>query len=97
MPSNETKRSRKRYNAWLKKRKEQNWSKMSYYDKVQVGDLVKDALNDQPDSSLSGLVIATIDTVDYFVEWGDTLVLWNGKSEPIWENCESLEVISESR
>ena len=97
MASNETKRSRKRYDAYLKKREEQNWSKMSYYDKVRVGDLVKDAGAAHAGSSLSGLVIATIDTVDYFVEWGDTLVLWNGKSEPIWENCESLEVISESR
>jgi len=70
---------------------------MSYYDKVRVGDIVGPTIYTVEDSKLYGLVIATADTVDYFVEWGDTLVLWNGKSKPIWEDCGSLEVVSENR
>ena len=62
MPSNETRRSRKRWLEYQTKREEQNWSKMSYYGKVDVGDLVKDAGAAHAGSSLSGLVIATIDT-----------------------------------
>ena len=94
MASAATKRLRNKRTAYLKKREEQGWSKMSYYDKVHVGDIVEQTRWGKSVGKF-GLVVATADTVDYDVEWGDTLVLWRGSTEPIWDLCGALEVISE--
>ena len=97
MPSEGTKRSRKRWLEYQKRREAHNWTKMSYYDKVRVGDLVESVkVNGAPYAiSVSGLVIATADTVEQSPEWGDTHVLWHGHDKPSWEDCGALEVISE--
>ena len=97
MASEAMKKSRKKALEYLKKREEQNWSRMSYYDKVRVGDLVESVkVNGAPYAvSVSGLVIATADTVEQPPEWGDTHVLWHGEDKPSWEDCGALEVVSE--
>ena len=97
MPSEGMKRSRKRWLEYQKRREAHNWTKMSYYDKVRVGDLVESVkVNGAPYAvSVSGLVIATADTVEQPPEWGDTHVLWHGADKPAWEDCGALEVISE--
>ena len=97
MPSEAMKRSRKKWLEYQKRREEQNWTRMSYYDKVHVGDLVESVkVNGAPYAiSVSGLVIATADTVEQPPEWGDTHVLWHGNHEPVWEDCGALEVTSE--
>tara|TARA_Y100000296_G_C4985146_1_gene162631 strand:+ start:171 stop:458 length:288 start_codon:yes stop_codon:yes gene_type:complete len=87
------KRRRNKWRDYLKKREEQNWSKMSYYDKVHPGDLVEATEWDKGTGKF-GLVVATADTVDYSVAWGDTHVLWSGQSEPTWELSGGLEVVS---
>ena len=96
MPSAALKRRRRKWREYQKKRVEQNWSKMSYYDKVHPGDLVEATEWDKGTGKF-GLVVATADTVNHSVEWGDTHVLWNGQAEPTWEHSGALEVISESR
>jgi len=96
MPSDAMKRSRKRWLEYQTKREAHNWTKMSYYDKVRVGDIVEaEHPNVSEPRRLQGLVIATADTVEQPPEWGDTHVLWNGNDKPSWEGCGSLEVISE--
>ena len=97
MPSEAMKRSRKRWLEYQKKREAHNWPRMSYYDKVRVGDLVESVkVNGAPYAvSVSGLVIATADTVEQPPEWGDTHVLWHGNDKPSWEDCGALEVVSE--
>jgi hypothetical protein len=97
MPSNGLKRSQKRWREYQKRRQEQNWSHMAYYDKVHVGDMVEPTIYTVGDNKLHGLVIATADTVEHPPEWGDTYVLWSGSHEPAWEDCGALEVISEIR
>jgi len=94
MASEAMKRSRKKALEYLKKREEQNWSKMSYYDKVHVGDMVEGQENGEGNGAF-GLVVATADTVDEYIEWGDTHVLWNGHTTPMWELSGALEVVSE--
>ena len=94
MATSPMKRRRNKWRAYLKKREEQGWSKMSYYDKVRVGDMVEGQENGEGNGAF-GLVVATADTVDEEVEWGDTHVLWNGHTEPTWEHCGALEVVSE--
>ena len=97
MPSEGLKRSRKKWLEYQKRREAHNWTKMSYYDKIRVGDLVESVKdNGAPYAvSVSGLVIATADTVEQPPEWGETHVLWHGKDKPSWEDCGALEVISE--
>ncbi len=100
MPSGAMKRSRKKRLEYQKRREAQNWTRMSYYDKVHVGDLVTStheypAYISSSGNPLSGLVIATADTVEQPPEWGDTYVLWSDAYEPVWEDCGALEVISE--
>ena len=97
MPSEGLKRSRKKWLEYPNGREAHNWTKMSYYDKVRVGDLVESVkVNGAPYAvSVSGLVIATADTVEQPPGWGDTYVLWHGKDKPSWEDCGTLEVISE--
>ena len=92
MPSEGMKRSRKRWLEYQKRREAHNWTKMSYYDKVRVGDLVGCTVGGTPQR---GLVIATADTVEHPPEWGDTYVLWNGSHKSVWEDCGALEVVSE--
>ena len=92
MPSGAMKRSRKKWLEYQKRREAHNWTRMSYYDKVHVGDLVGCTLGY---TSLRGIVIATADTVEQPPEWGDTHVLWHGSHEPVWEDCGALEVVSE--
>ena len=89
-----TKRRRKKWLEYQKLREKQGWSKMSYYDKVHVGDMVEGQENGEG-NGVFGLVVATVDTVDEEIEWGDTHVLWNGHTEPTWEHCGALEVVSE--
>jgi len=95
MPSGAMKRSREKWLEYQKRREAHNWTKMSYFDKVRVGDMVE-ALSAEG-NKIQGLVVATIDTVGPAFEpaWGDTHVLWNGNDKPSWEGCGSLEVISE--
>jgi len=94
MPSERMKRQRKKHRDYLKRREEQGWSKMSYYDKVHVGDMVE-ATEWGKSVGKFGLVVATADTVEYHDGGGDTHVLWNGHVEPTWEHCGALEVVSE--
>jgi len=94
MASEAMKRSRKKAVEYLKRREEQGWSKMSYYDKVHVGDMVE-ATEWGKSVGKFGLVVATADTVDFPVEWGDTHVLWHGYTDPTWELSGALEVVSE--
>ena len=94
MVSEAMKRSRKKVLEYYKRREETNWTKMSYYDKVHVGDMVE-ATEWEKGTGKFGLVVATADTVDHPVEWGDTHVLWNGSSEPTWELSGALKVVSE--
>jgi hypothetical protein len=91
MPSEGHRRSRKRWLEYQERRESENWSKMSYYDKVHVGDLVRDFGNNR------GVVVATADTVerDQEPQWGDTHVLWAGRDAPTWEDCGVLEVVNE--
>lgn len=95
MPSGAMKRSRKKWLEYQKRREAHNWTRMSYYDKVHVGDLVEPTIYTVGDNKLQGLVIATADTVEHPPEWGDTHVLWNGSHESVWEDCGALEVVSE--
>jgi len=96
MTSNGLKRSQKRWREYQKRRQEQNWSRMAYYDKVRVGDMVEaEHPNVLVERKIYGLVVATADTVEHSPEWGDTHVLWHGEDEPTWEDCGALEVISE--
>ena len=96
MPSEAMKRSRKKWLEYQKKREEQNWSRMSYYDKVRVGDIVEaEHPNVGEGRKIHGLVVATADTVENPPEWGDTHVLWHGEDKPSWEDCGALEVTSE--
>jgi len=94
MASEAMKKSRKKALEYLKKREEQNWTKMSYYDKVHVGDMVEATEWDKGTGKF-GLVVATADTIDYDAEWGDTHVLWHGHTDPTWELSGALEVVSE--
>ena len=95
MPSGAMKRSRKRWLEYQTRRESHNWTRMSYYDKVHVGDIVEPSIYTVGDNKLQGLVIATPDTVEHPPEWGDTHVLWNGSHESVWEDCGALEVVSE--
>ena len=96
MPSEGMKRSRKRWLEYQKRREAHNWTRMSYYDKVRVGDIVEaEHPNVSVGRKIHGLVVATADTVESPPEWGDTHVLWHGESEPSWEDCGVLEVVSE--
>ena len=96
MPSGAMKRSREKWLEYQKRREAHNWTKMSYFDKVRVGDMVIAVTDGTPYAvSVSGLVIATADTVEQPPEWGDTHVLWHGEDKPSWEDCGGLEVISE--
>ena len=86
-----------------RKRRQKRWreyqkslptrTKMSYYDRVRIGDLVthKNGLGDV----FYGLVVATADTVEWCPPSTDTLGKWNGGGEAMWENCALLEVINE--
>ena len=96
MPSEAMKRSRKRWLEYQTKREAHNWTRMSYYDKVRVGDIVEaEHPNVSDPRKIQGLVIATADTVEHPPEWGDTHVLWHGADKPTWEDCGVLEVVSE--
>ncbi len=94
MVSAATRRRRKKWLEYQKRREATSWSKMSYYDKVHIGDVVEATEWDKGTGKF-GLVVATADTVDHPVEWGDTHVLWYGTSTPSWELSGALEVVSE--
>ena len=70
-------------------------TKMSYYDKVRIGDLVSH--KDGAGEVFYGLVVSTADTVEWCPPSTDTLVKWNDEEEELWENCALLEVINEGR
>ena len=97
MPSKATIKSRKRWLEYQERRRATNWTKMSYYDYVHIGDLVKFEPDSGYDESKVGMVVETADTVKYEPPVGcDTLVHWFGEKKPSWELTSYLAHVEEN-
>ena len=96
VPSEGAIRSRNRWREYQERRRATNWTKMSYYDYVDIGDLVKFEPDSGYDESKVGLVVETADTVKYEKPDGcDTLVHWFGEEKPSWELTTYLAHVEE--